>query len=706
MKYKDKILKIVTILLSLIAAITMYLNYDNMIAASKKEDLKNMDLTNVLDETIVESSLVIANQLQGNTDINAMFNTFIENAEQYPEDTRININQRFLSWQRTVKNNSNLKYVATNTKTNATVDNTDDDLTTIKSNDALNKKYQWSLTLHFNEAGEVSFMGDDAKIWNSLFSDALINLNAALSDYSYYYLDNTISSGVNLLTPKNVTITFAVPKTLETSGLLYYQLQSISQNHLEQAVIPFGMFASCIIFFIALFIPIEIISNQSPYKEFLNIKFGILAIALGFGSGLLVIGIVDLMYSSVNGDIANLLTRLNIENIGEICIALLHIGMWFLFFTIITLAAFSLKLLFTKGLSRYIKENTCIGWLWLHGKQLLNRVLTFDLSDNTNRTIFKIVIVNFVIITVISFFFVFGFFFAIIYSIILFVILKNKIIDIKKDYTSLLDATKQLSNGNFDIDISNDLGLFNSLKEEFSNIKDGFEKAVNEEVKSQKMKTELISNVSHDLKTPLTSIITYVDLLKNEEVNEEQRKQYLETIDRNSLRLKNLIEDLFEVSKVNSGNIQLDTVDVDVISMLQQVLFECEDKITDAMLQFKIQYSNEKMICLLDSSKTYRIFENLIINICKYALSNTRVYIQAIEYEDSIEITFKNISANEITFSSEDIVERFVQGDTSRNSGGSGLGLAIAKSFTEVQGGKFKIDVDGDLFKSTVIFMK
>lgn len=706
MKNKNIIVRIVTVLLSFIAAITMYLNYDNMIAASKKADLKNTDLTYVLDDAIVKSSFVLANQLQDETNVNTMFDTIIENADQYPDDTRITINDKFASWKRTVKNNVNVKYIATNTVTNKTINNTDDDLTTIKSNEALNKKYQWSLTIHFNEAGEVSFIGDDAKLWGSQFNDSLLDLNASLSDYSYYYSDNGVYPQIHLVTPKNLTITFAVPKTLETSGQLYFDLQSISQNHLEQAVVPFGIFASLIVFFLALFIPIRIISKQSPYQELLNIKLGFLAPILGFGGGLLIIGIINLMYSSVNGKITSLLTRLNIENIGSILVTILNVGMWFLFFTIITLAAFSIKLLLTKGLARYVKENTCVGWLWLHGKQLLNKVLTFDLNDNTNKTIFKIVFVNFIIITIISFFFVFGFLFALVYTIILFVILKNKFIEIKKDYASLLHATKQLSNGNFDVDISNDLGLFNSLKDEFSNIKDGFEKAVNEEVKSQKMKTELISNVSHDLKTPLTSIITYVDLLKDEEINDEQRQQYLETIDRNSLRLKNLIEDLFEVSKVNSGNIQLDKVDVDVISMLQQVLFECEDKITESMLQVKTNYSNEKILCYLDSSKTYRIFENLIINICKYALANTRVYISAIEYEDKIEITFRNISANEISFSSEDIVERFVQGDTSRNSGGSGLGLAIAKSFTEIQGGKFKIDVDGDLFKATVQFYK
>ena len=242
------------------------------------------------------------------------------------------------------------------------------------------------------------------------------------------------------------------------------------------------------------------------------------------------------------------------------------------------------------------------------------------------------------------------------------------------------------------------------LKDEFTHIKDGFEKAVNEEVKSQKMKTELISNVSHDLKTPLTSIITYIDLLKNDQLIDEDRKKYIEILERNSLRLKNLIDDLFEVSKVNSGNVHLDLVDVDIVSLIKQAQLESQDKLDEKNLDVRMNCSEEKIICYLDSSKTYRIFENLFINISKYALANTRVYIDLIQIDHQIQITFKNISEAEMTFNENEIVERFVQGDKSRNTSGSGLGLAIVKSFTELQKGQFKVEVDGDLFKSILTF--
>ena len=168
--------------------------------------------------------------------------------------------------------------------------------------------------------------------------------------------------------------------------------------------------------------------------------------------------------------------------------------------------AYMIKYLFHKGFKNYCKENTCLGWIITNSQIILNKIVDFDFNDNINRSVLKIVLFNFVIISIISVFFVFGIFFSLVYSFIIFILLKKKFEDIQNDYQVLLNATRQLSNGNFGVKINEDVGVFNPLKDEFTHIKDGFEKAVNEEVKSQKMKTELISNVSHDLKTPLTSI--------------------------------------------------------------------------------------------------------------------------------------------------------------------------------------------------------
>ena len=220
------------------------------------------------------------------------------------------------------------------------------------------------------------------------------------------------------------------------------------------------------------------------------------------------------------------------------------------------------------------------------------------------------------------------------------------------------------------------------------------------------MKSELITNVSHDLKTPLTAIITYVDLLKKEDITEEERKAYIETLDMKSQRLKVLIEDLFEVSKANSGNVQMNFMDVDVVKLLKEVRVEMSDKIEQSDLDFRWNLPEEKVILTLDGQRTYRIFENVLNNALKYAMPFTRVYVDMAEEESDVVITFKNVSAQELKVDVDYLTERFVRGDSSRNSEGSGLGLAIAKSFTELQSGQFEISIDGDLFKVGIRFAK
>lgn len=294
----------------------------------------------------------------------------------------------------------------------------------------------------------------------------------------------------------------------------------------------------------------------------------------------------------------------------------------------------------------------------------------------------------------------------IIVCILVYKVIHNLLSDYFKQYKLLVDATKKLSEGHFDTDIKEELTYFKDFQKQFSHIKEGFETAVTEEIKSEKMKTELISNVSHDLKTPLTSIITYIDLLKKSDNNPEDLNHYITVLDRNSLRLKRLIDDLFDVTRANTGNIKLNNETIDIISLIKQTLFECQDALKINDLIIKENYKKEKYLLTLDSSKTYRIFENLFNNVSKYALSHTRVYIDIDEDEKNVIINIKNISALEMNFTGEEIVERFIRGDKSRNTAGSGLGLAIAKSFTEIQNGEFKITIDGDLFKVSVKFKK
>ncbi len=323
----------------------------------------------------------------------------------------------------------------------------------------------------------------------------------------------------------------------------------------------------------------------------------------------------------------------------------------------------------------------------------------FDVTKDAKKLILRIVLWNALILVVICSLPLGGLTIAVIYSVVLYFVLRRYVSKLQKKYGLLLKATNEIAQGNLNVTIEEDLGVFEPFKPQIYRIEEGFRNAVAEEVKSQRMKSELITNVSHDLKTPLTAIITYVKLLQESGVTEEQRKEYLETLDRKSLRLKVLIEDLFEVSKANSQNITLDIRNVDIVSMVKQVEFEMEDKLADAGLDVRMSLPEEKVIVPLDSQKTFRIFENLFGNIAKYALPGTRVYVNGFTAKEDVTIILKNITAQELSVSGEELTERFVRGDTSRNTEGSGLGLAIAKSFTELQGGKFRIELDGDLFK-------
>lgn len=333
--------------------------------------------------------------------------------------------------------------------------------------------------------------------------------------------------------------------------------------------------------------------------------------------------------------------------------------------------------------------------------KVYNEFLHIDLNEQSNRLLIKAVVINFILLFVITCMWFFGIFVLIVYSIILYFILRKYSQDVKRKYAMLLESTNLLAEGNLDAPIDGDFGIFNPMKMEIQKIQKGFKKAVQEEVKSERMKTELITNVSHDLKTPLTAIITYVDLLKSEE-DPEKRKEYLEVLEKKSLRLKVLIEDLFEISKATSKNVTMNFMKVDIIGLLKQVALECDEKIQASHLDFRWNLPEGKVVLLLDSQKTYRIFENLIINITKYAMPHTRVYVDLTDEGSHVSISMKNVSAAELNFNTDEITDRFVRGDASRNTEGSGLGLAIAKSFTELQYGILKISTDADLFKVVI----
>ncbi len=274
-------------------------------------------------------------------------------------------------------------------------------------------------------------------------------------------------------------------------------------------------------------------------------------------------------------------------------------------------------------------------------------------------------------------------------------------------FNKIVLGAHKISQGDLNYQIEgSSIAVLDVLAKDINNMRSGLGNAIQNEVKSERMKTELITNVSHDLKTPLTSIINYVDLIKKGDFSKEEIEDYIKIIDRKSQRLKVLIEDLFEASSAASGEMELNIEKLDIIALLKQSIAEFEEKIKISKLDFRINIPNEKVYVMVDGKRTWRIFENQISNILKYSLDNTRVYINLEESEDRIIIIFKNISAYEIDFNEDEIIERFKRGDQSRHTEGSGLGLAISKGLTELQDGIFKIKVDGDLFKVEIQLKK
>jgi len=273
-------------------------------------------------------------------------------------------------------------------------------------------------------------------------------------------------------------------------------------------------------------------------------------------------------------------------------------------------------------------------------------------------------------------------------------------------FRRLEKSGEELARGNIEYktDLRLLIGPFRRHGEHLNGISDGLARALEEQMKSERMRTELITNVSHDIKTPLTSIINYVDLLKKEGMTSPHAEDYLAVIDRQSARLRKLTEDLIEASKASVGAIQVNAERTDVNVLLSQAAGEYESKLRERGLQTVMTLAADDPVILTDGRLLWRVFDNLFGNIVKYALEGTRVYLSTEKEADNVRIVFRNISGEPLNIPGEELMERFVRGDVSRNTEGSGLGLSIAGSLTTLQGGRFSVETDGDLFKATLIF--
>lgn len=562
----------------------------------------------------------------------------------------------------------------------------------------------------------------------NLFAQANRSITQLKNNIEDYETNHNVDIDENNYMPKNFQMNIGIPGGSEFIREAYFEYYDYYDNQ-HQLYDTGGVVLICIAVFmvaISAFILPFVKKLNTGWEKLFSMPFEIVAL-IGTGTGFGIFGMFCAMAYTCGHALRH---PPNLELVGFV----LSDRMWFILLLVANFLAWSvlffaeyvvlasIRQFLCKPLE-YVKKRILIvkllGWMKKRMIQFYRWILSIDIWCKLHQTVLKIVGINYVCVAVMCcvFYSVYRGFMdadiipcvlliAGIYSVIVYVICMQTGLKIKEQYGSVLHASEQMAEGDLKISMSENLGPFKQIGKSLEKVQQGFEKAVVEEAKSQNMKTELITNVSHDLKTPLTAIITYVDLLKKEDLSESERSSYIHTLEQKSQRLKVLIEDLFEVSKAQSGNVQMNFMEVDIVNLIKQVRMEMEDQIHASTLTFRFNLPEKKVLLQLDGQRTYRVFENLLNNALKYAMPNTRVYIDVQQSDEDVKVLFRNISARELDVEAEHLTERFVRGDASRKSEGSGLGLAIAKSFVELQNGKLNIETDGDLFKVIIVWKR
>lgn len=385
----------------------------------------------------------------------------------------------------------------------------------------------------------------------------------------------------------------------------------------------------------------------------------------------------------------------------NVAIIVCLMSMWFVLivevfqeiYMLLTIPIFIFALLLVLSLVKHIKNRTILSHTLIYQvlrKAFLAMKYVFDSGSLAVKTV--LLVIAYPIVVAATFFM-----FPITIGLAAWIALKKV-----KSFNRIKEGVEHIKNGDLQHRIEVEgKGEFSQLAANINRITDGLKKSVDSEIKSERLKTELITNVSHDIRTPLTSIITYVDLLKIEK-DPEKIAEYIEVLDQKSTRLKHLTDDLFEAAKASSGSMPVQVERIDIVSLLTQGIGEMDEQIEASALDFKVVYPIEKVYVKADGKLLWRSIENLFSNIFKYAQSASRVYIDVEDLGNEIRVTFKNISAYELNISADELMERFKRGDESRVSQGSGLGLSITESLIYLQHGKFAVQVDGDLFKTMI----
>ena len=527
-----------------------------------------------------------------------------------------------------------------------------------------------------------------------------------LSLYNFYTLNGIVSELMNdpdqdvkLNPPTNLKVTLFIPKEMKAGGLVYTSVYN------DSVWVPFVLLAFVISAFIIgvyLFLvswktlaKTQLLKTILSWKAEFNIFF--------FGTLTILIAsiCIYIMGVTINDILLPAMVRYGLPAAG-VWVNVINFSLFFLSLFFIGIDIYYVKYSLCSGFVRFLKEDTWIGNRIVELYAGIKDLSNYDLDQKIKNLILKGVLLNTALMFLCALFW--GWLFVLIYGVVSYIFLLHQAQRIVKEYDKLLVRLDRIAQGDFKVDEQYQTSILPSLQEKLDTVQEDFEEAVKERVRSQNLRTELITNVSHDLKTPLTGIKNYLELLNDPQLSTEDKEEYLVRLNQYTDRLSKLIEDLFEVSKANSGNINLETQNVDIVSLVEQVVVENETMLEKKGLSSVIRKPQEPIICLLDGNKTVRIFENLLSNVAKYALENTRVFVTIEKNQDQVDITIQNISKTPLDFDPQDITERFVRADQSRHEEGSGLGLAIVKSFCEIQNGSFTVQLDGDVFKAIVSF--
>lgn len=527
-----------------------------------------------------------------------------------------------------------------------------------------------------------------------------------LSLYNFYTLNGIVSELMNdpdqdvkLNPPTNLKVTLFIPKEMKAGGLVYTSVYN------DSVWVPFVLLAFVISAFIIgvyLFLvswktlaKTQLLKTILSWKAEFNIFF--------FGTLTILIAsiCIYIMGVTINDILLPAMVRYGLPAAG-VWVNVINFSLFFLSLFFIGIDIYYVKYSLCSGFVRFLKEDTWIGNRIVELYAGIKDLSNYDLDQKIKNLILKGVLLNTALMFLCALFW--GWLFVLIYGVVSYIFLLHQAQRIVKEYDKLLVRLDRIAQGDFKVDEQYQTSILPSLQEKLDTVQEDFEEAVKERVRSQNLRTELITNVSHDLKTPLTGIKNYLELLNDPQLSTEDKEEYLVRLNQYTDRLSKLIEDLFEVSKANSGNINLETQNVDIVSLVEQVVVENETMLEKKGLSSVIRKPQEPIICLLDGNKTVRIFENLLSNVAKYALENTRVFVTIEKNQDQVDITIQNISKTPLDFDPQDITERFVRADQSRHEEGSGLGLAIVKSFCEIQNDSFTVQLDGDVFKAIVQF--